>query len=98
LLYPQCGRLPTTRAGPRGSIDLLELRPPSEAEIRYRRWKSAFDPVWQEEEAARHEKAEQWFAAAFHLRQLLAHKAADADKLMERLKHCEEKLRQPGNQ
>jgi hypothetical protein len=78
-----------------GSIDVVELRPPSEAEILYRRWKSAFDPVWQEQEAAHHEKAEQWFAAAFHLRQLLTHKAGDADKLKERLKRCEEKLKQP---
>jgi hypothetical protein len=78
-----------------GSIDLVELRPLSEAEILYRRWKMAFDAVWQEQEAARHEKAEQWFAAAFHLRQLLAHKPADADKLKERVKRCEEKLRLP---
>jgi hypothetical protein len=77
-----------------GSIDLVKLRPPSEADVLYRRWKSAFDPVWQEQEAARHEKAEQWFAAAFHLRQLLAHKAGDADKLKERLKRCEEKLKE----
>jgi hypothetical protein len=81
-----------------GNIDLVELRPPSEAESLYRRWKSAFDPIWQEREAARHEKAGQWFAAAFHLRQLLAHKPADADKLKERLKRCEEKLKTPGDQ
>jgi hypothetical protein len=74
-------------------IDVVELRPPSEAEVLYRRWKSAFDPVWQEQEAARHEKAEQWFAAIFHLRQLLAHRAGDADQLNERLKRCEEKLK-----
>jgi hypothetical protein len=79
-----------------GGIDLVELRPPSEAEVLYRRWKSAFDPVWQEEEATRHEKAEQWFAAAFHLRQLLAHKPRDADKVQERLKRCEKKLRELG--
>jgi hypothetical protein len=77
---------------------LVELRPPSEAEILYRRWKSAFDAVWQEQEAARHEKAGQWFAAAFNLRQLLAHNAGDAVKLKERLKRCEEKPRQAGNQ
>jgi WD40 repeat protein len=81
-----------------GSIDLVELRPPSETEILYRRWKSAFDPVWQEQEAARHEKAGQWFAAAFHLRQLLAHKAGDVARLKGRLKRCEEKLKTPGNQ
>jgi hypothetical protein len=37
---------------------------------------------------------EQWFAAAFHLRQLLAHKAGDADKLKERLKRCEDNLKE----
>jgi hypothetical protein len=78
-----------------GSIDLVEMRPPSEAEVLYRLWKMAFDPVWQEQEAARHEEAEQWFAAAFHLRQLLAHKPADADKLKARLKRCEGKLKTP---
>jgi hypothetical protein len=78
-----------------GSIDLVEVHPPSEAEVLYRRWKMAFDPVWQEQEAARHEKAEHWFAAAFHLRQLLPHKPRDPEKLRERLKRCEEKLKQP---
>jgi hypothetical protein len=28
-----------------------------------------------------------------HLRQLLAHKASDADKLKQRLKRCEDKLK-----
>ena len=31
--------------------------------------------------------------AAFHLRQLLAHKAGDSEKLKARLKRCEEKLK-----
>jgi hypothetical protein len=35
--------------------------------------------------------------AAFHLRQLLAHNAGDADKLRERLKCYEQKLKQRGN-
>jgi hypothetical protein len=59
-----------------GSIDVVKLRPPSDTDVLYRRWKSAFDPVWQEQGAARHEKAEQWFAAAFHLVQLHRHAAA----------------------
>jgi hypothetical protein len=55
----------------------------------------AFDPVWEEPETPSHEQAEQWFAAAFHLHRLLAHNAADADKLKARLKRCEEKLKTP---
>ena len=48
---------------------------------------------WHRTEAADSETKQQWFAAAFHLRQLLAAKEADSDKLQERLKRCEDKLR-----
>jgi hypothetical protein len=50
---------------------------------------------WHRTEAADSETTHEWFAAAFHLRQLLPAKEADADKLQERLKRCEDKLRQP---
>ncbi len=40
------------------------------------------------------EQAKRWFAA-FHLRQLIAGQEADAEELKERLKRCEDKLRQP---
>jgi len=40
------------------------------------------------------ESKRQWFAVVFHLRQLLAAKEADPDQLKERLKRCEDKLRQ----
>jgi hypothetical protein len=68
----------------------------SEAEeVEWRRWATRPEPEWHQEQADKHEKDKQWFAAAFHLRQLLAHNPADADKLKERLKRCEEKLKQP---
>jgi hypothetical protein len=76
-----------------GTIDVIKLRPPSETEFLYRRWKSAMDPAWHEQEASRHEGAERWFAAAFHLRQLLDHKVANADELKKRLKDFEDKLK-----
>ena len=46
-------------------------------------------------EAAVSEAKQQWFAAAFHRGQLLAAKEADADKLQERRKRCEDRLLQP---
>jgi hypothetical protein len=36
----------------------------------------------------------QWFAFAFHLRQLLAAEEPEADQLQQRLWHCEGKLKQ----
>jgi WD40 repeat protein len=51
--------------------------------------------AWHRSQAQEAEDAEQPFAAAFHLRQLLAHNPADADKLLERLKSCEDKPKQP---
>jgi hypothetical protein len=50
---------------------------------------------WHREEADASEKVGQWFAAAFHLRQLIAGKEPDADRLRERLKGCEDRLKQP---
>ena len=50
---------------------------------------------WHRAEAADSETKQEWFAAAFHLRQLLAAKEPDAEQLQERLKRCEVKLRQP---
>jgi hypothetical protein len=40
-------------------------------EVAYRRWVTRLRPDWHLEEAGRHEKEHQWFAAAFHLAQLL---------------------------
>jgi hypothetical protein len=51
--------------------------------------------LWHRREAAECEKAADWFAAAFHLRQLIALDEPDAEKLRERLKLCEDRLRQP---
>ncbi len=50
---------------------------------------------WHRSEAAENEAKQQWFAATFHLRQLIAAKDADADQLKIRLNHCEESLRKP---
>ena len=50
---------------------------------------------WHRQEADADEQAAHWFAAAFHLRQLIALAEPDADKLKTRLKECEEKLKQP---
>ena len=50
---------------------------------------------WHRAEGADSEAKLQWFAAVFHLRQLIAAKEPDADKLRARLKDCEDKLRQP---
>jgi WD40 repeat protein len=51
--------------------------------------------LWHRREAEDSEKAGQWFAAAFHLRQLIAARETSADQLKERLKRCEDRLRQP---
>src|SRR5262249_19942359 len=48
---------------------------------------------WHRQEADAGEKVGEWFAAAFHLRQLIAGKEPDADGLKERLKRCEERLK-----
>jgi WD40 repeat protein/tRNA A-37 threonylcarbamoyl transferase component Bud32 len=48
---------------------------------------------WHRTEAADSEAKQQWFAAAFHLRQLLAAKEADGEELTSRLKRCEAQLR-----
>jgi WD40 repeat protein/serine/threonine protein kinase len=53
-----------------GSIDLVKLTPPSDAQLFYLRAKGAFDPVWHREQAEKYVNAEKWFAAAFHWRQL----------------------------
>ncbi len=50
---------------------------------------------WHRAEAADSEKKEQWFGAAFHLRQLIAAKEADSAQLKIRLNRCEDALRKP---
>lgn len=50
---------------------------------------------WHRSEAADSESKQQWFAAAFHLRQLINAKEADADKLQVRLDRCEKKINLP---
>jgi hypothetical protein len=50
---------------------------------------------WHRSEADDSEKAGHWFAAAFHLRQLIAARPDDTGALQLRLKRCEDKLRNP---
>ena len=69
----------------RPSSDLVFLRQLNDIPARLR---------WHRAEAAASEAKHQWFAAAFHLRQLLAAKPDDTEQLRERLKRCEEKLRE----
>ena len=44
---------------------------PDADELAFRHAMARPDPAWQDEQAARYEKASQWFAAAFHLNQAL---------------------------
>jgi tRNA A-37 threonylcarbamoyl transferase component Bud32 len=77
------------------------LRQLTDAEWRERlqEWEASggdWEPVggrWHHSQAAEAEAAAQWFAAAFHLKQLLAHDPNDAD-LQRRLKAVQERLAQ----
>jgi WD40 repeat protein len=57
------------------------------------------DPIrrlrWHRNEADAAERGSEWFAAAFHLRQLIAAGVPDAEPLKERQKRCVDRLRQP---
>ena len=57
---------------------------------RLAKW-AAWNPSWHAQQADESEKAEQWFAARFHLRLLVEHAPEDA-ALAKRLKIAEEKL------
>jgi len=57
---------------------------------RLARW-AAWNPAWHTQQADESEKANQWFAAAFHLRLLVQH-APEDQKLAARLKAAEDKL------
>ena len=70
----------------RPSSDLVFLKQLNDLDARKR---------WHRQEADADEKAAHWFAAAFHLRQLIVLAEPDAEKLKARLKECEEKLKQP---
>ena len=51
--------------------------------------------LWHRTEAELSELFSQWFATAFHLRQLIASNGADADRLRERRISCDDMLRDP---
>ena len=70
----------------RRSSDLIFLKQLNDLDARKR---------YHRHEADDDEKAGHWFAAAFHLRPLIALAEPDADKLTARLKVCEDKLKQP---
>jgi WD40 repeat protein len=59
------------------AIRVLDVGPLREEERRIRRARTGPDADWQAAEAARHERAGQWFAAAFHLGRLLAERPWD---------------------
>jgi len=48
-------------------LRLIDLRPPSDEELRWRQGRAALDAVWHAEEADRHERAGRSHAAASHL-------------------------------
>jgi hypothetical protein len=60
---------------------------------RLAKW-AAWNPAWHTQQADESEKAEQWFAAAFHLRLLVQHAPNDA-ALAARLAVVEAKLNPP---
>jgi len=51
---------------------------------------------WHKRQAAEAEQAKQWFAAAFHLKRLIAGEPEHAGAYRRRLACCEEALREPG--
>jgi hypothetical protein len=66
---------------------------PPDEELLVRRARTAFDPTWHTAETGRHEQSEQWFAAAFHLQQLLQHHRPDDPDLRRRLDHARQQWR-----
>jgi WD40 repeat protein len=76
-------------------VRTADRRPPSDEVVLGRLNDPAAVRGWHRREADESEQAGRWFAAAFHLRRLIVAGAADADQLRERLKRCDERLRQP---
>jgi tetratricopeptide (TPR) repeat protein len=62
------------------------LRPPDADELGFRQAMARLDPFWHREQADRHEKAGDWFAAVFHLNRLLEVQPADAELRQRRAK------------
>src|SRR5262249_17852684 len=54
------------------------LSPPDPIELDYRQWMARFDAVWQEEQARKHEGAQNWSAAPFHWGQLAQHEPGNS--------------------
>jgi len=59
-------------------IRLIDQRPPSDEELRWRQGRAALDAVWHAEEADRHERAGRSHAAASHLGLLVQERNHDA--------------------
>src|SRR5262249_33131196 len=55
------------------SVRLIDVSPPDAVERGYRAWRARFDPVWQEEQARKHEAAKDWFTPAFQWGQIAQH-------------------------
>jgi WD40 repeat protein/tetratricopeptide (TPR) repeat protein len=59
------------------TVRVIDVRPPQGEELLIRRARTGRDFAWQEAAAVRQEQAGEWFAAAFHLGQLLAERPWD---------------------
>jgi WD40 repeat protein/tRNA A-37 threonylcarbamoyl transferase component Bud32 len=59
-------------------LRLMDLRLPSETELRWRQGRTGLDTAWHRAEADRHERAGRWHAAAFHLGLLVQERDRDA--------------------
>src|SRR5262249_43723861 len=54
------------------------IRPPDADEVIIRRARTAFDPIWHLKQAQHNEQTGQWYAAEFHVGQLLVHRPKDS--------------------
>ena len=77
-----------------GDLRFWNAAPRTEAaqEARRAAW-ADYARDWHHRAAQDAERGSRWFAAAFHLRQLLAAQPADVEQLRERLKRCADNLR-----
>jgi WD40 repeat protein len=60
-------------------IELIDLSPPTPAEVAFRQGMARFDPFWHRAHAEANTKAGNWFAAAFHWRLLAEHDPGNAE-------------------
>jgi WD40 repeat protein len=67
-----------------GRIRLIDLRPPDADELAFRQATACLDLSWHRDQAARYEKAGNWFAAVFHLNRLLESQPSDPALLQRR--------------